>query len=1500
MYLKKIEIFGFKSFMNKLELQFGDGFTAVIGPNGCGKSNISDAIRWVLGEQNARLLRGETMDDVIFNGTRSRKPLGMAEVSLHIDNEARAFSVDYPEIRVTRRVYRSGVSEYLINKQTCRLKDVKGIFMDTGLGNSSYLLLERGMIDTLLGNTTVNLRLMLEEAAGIMKYKTQEKIALRKLDATEGDLLRIRDIVAEVEKRVRALKRQIGKAKRHNVLTAEIRNLSLLAGRMELERLGAEERDLKGRRESAFRGQQEIAGRLAGIEAEIERDRLVLREKETALTGAQKALDGTDQKIERIQSELLVLGERESGVGSRQVALEQEIREGNERIRETALVRGKKSEEFEAAVAEIRGLEEDGERKKKENRAIQERVAQTKAELLQRKQQHLDLFVGESEKRNEVGNLETRLANLAEREETLAARLAGLEKEEAALAGEAGRTEEDHESLVAEAKRLRERRDQSEEALENARAQRAEVAESLVLLQGKRESLESTLRLLLRLRREYEGYRDGVRSILRERPKPESILGVVAELIEVDPPEYLPAFENALGDALQCVLVGSEGDALDLLGYLREGEKGWATILPRERFGDALPDPPPELLGDSGVIGPASAYVRPGEGTEAMIRFLIAEVIFVRDLDTAIRLSRDGRWRGFRFITSTGEGARFPGVIFGGGRSGDGVGIYERRSRIAELEAELKEASIGVERMIEVKEKAEAGFHRCREERAALIAELDRIVQRVEEAARERARRRTSLEGVRESAEGIRRERSQIGSDLGAIRNRLESMRVEMQSIGADGSEADRSLREIEAEMVELELNRDDARRLFSDAQVALAEAEGKKRSIETELSSLGRRERELGEEITRKREELAAGGRILEQTAERREALRDSEANLAEEREKETEIRDEVLGEVNRIGGGIREREDSIKDDRKRKETFGEEVHAHDMRLREIDLRRETIEERSREEFDVAPGEAEDLEPPEEPMGEGEIRAAVADRKDQLRRLGPVNLVALDEFDEENERYEFLRGQEQDLLEARDSLRETIRTVDRKARTLFGDTFDRVRLNFRETFEALFEGGEADLTLADPDEPLMSEIEVTARPGNKRPQKIALLSSGERALTAIAILFALYLEKPSPFCILDELDAPLDDANVGRFLAMLQRFTDKTQFVVITHNRLTMEAADYLYGVTMEEAGVSRAVSVRLGGATLSREEEDARIAAITGQGELGVGLFDDLRRGLKKTREGLVSSLRLAARAEGEERIEEMEEALIRGDVGVRAARRILERIEAEPGDPWDLLREEVTRILAGNGTGAPPRRGGKPHVVLLVGTNGSGKTTTAGKLAAKYAAEGKQVVLAAADTFRAAAIEQLEIWGKRTGAAVIRQERGADAASVAYDALASAIAREADVLLVDTAGRLQTRSNLMEELKKIRRVLKKHGEAYPQETLLVLDATTGQNAVSQAKLFGEAVAVDGIVLTKLDGTARGGVILSIREETDLPVLYVGVGESVGDLMEFSAEEFARALLE
>ena len=1204
MYLKKIEIFGFKSFMNKIEVEFGDGLTGVIGPNGCGKSNISDAIRWVLGEQNARLLRGETMDDVIFNGTSTRKPLGMAEVSLTISNATRIFPIDYSEIRVTRRVYRSGVSEYLINKNQCRLKDLKNLFMDTGLGNSSYTLLERNMVDSLLNNTSANLRFMLEEAAGIMKYKTQEKIAIRKLDATETDLLRIRDIVAEVEKRVRSLKRQIGKANRHNTLTEEIRELVLHAGLLESRRLRGEENRHTHLREEAFRKQESASGRVAGVEAEIEKRRLLLVGREEELQSAQSLLEGTENRIEKIQSERLVLEEREKGILHRQGQLENEIREANERIRETAEARWKKAIDEEKSVAEIRRLESVLVEKKEENSQVQNRVGVAKKSLLERKQVTLDLFRGESEKRNEVGNLETRLTHLTEREEELTTRLAGIESEEKILSSQAEESGAACEKLLEETQRLRGVRDEAERKLEKVRTERAEVAESLVLMQGKRESLDATLSFLLNLQNEYEGYRDGVRSLLKCDPKPGSLMGVVGELIEIDPPEYLPAFENALSDALQCVLVGSEGDALDLLRYLRENESGWVTLLPGDRFHGTVPEPPPELLAEDGVIGPAGRFIRAGDGVGDIIRFLLSEIVFVNNLETARRLSLKREYRSCRFVTASGEGASFPGVIFGGRCGGECVGLYERRSRIAEIEGELKEVSTQISGMIDAKQKLEILFEQCRSDRDEGISSLDRTMENADRAGRERAGLDAALESIRETLQKTRSEREDVLGEAGGIRASLNAVREEFQLIGADGSEADRSLREIEAEMVELEMKREEGNRLLSAARVNLAEAEGRKKSLEAELTSLARWEEELTDEVSRKREQLGSGRNSIEEIAGRTREIGGVESELARQREEETGTRDEILGDVNRAKGEMREMEESARNDRREKEKFGEEVHSHDMRLQQIALQRENLLERAAEDLGEPLDENMVVEDPPGDRTEDEMRERIQELKESLRRLGPVNLVALDEFGEENERYEFLTGQEDDLVHARDSLKETIRTVDNRARVLFLETFERIRANFHQSFTTLFTGGEADIRMEDSENPLTSELEIVARPGQKRPQKIALLSGGERALTAIAILFALYQEKPSPFCILDELDAPLDDANVGRFMNMLEGFSEKTQFVMITHNRQTMESVNYLYGVTMEEAGVSRVVSVRLGARGQSAEDEAKQIEKIESTG--------------------------------------------------------------------------------------------------------------------------------------------------------------------------------------------------------------------------------------------------------------------------------------------------------
>ncbi len=1194
MFLKRIEVFGFKSFMNKVEVDFGSGMTCVIGPNGCGKSNISDAIRWVLGEQNPRLLRGESMDDVIFNGTRVRKPLGMAEVSLILSNEARTFPIDFPEIRVTRRVYRSGVSEYLINKNNCRLKDIRDLLMDTGLGSSTYTVMERQQTDNLLGNTSVNLRIMVEEAAGIMKYKTQEKAAMRKLDATQVDLLRIRDIVAEVEKRVRSLNRQIGKANRHQELSAKVREFALYAGRLELERLQAEEAEKSGAYQEISLRQEEVSGRLATIEADVEEKTLALREKEEKLRGAQDNLNETMIELERTHKESLVLEEREKGIRHRQTVLENEITEANERIKDTVKLRWEKIEARDESAKAIRALEDDLEERRAKNNIVQGQVERAKDILLEKKQITLDLFKGESEKRNELGNLETSRTSLSKRRESLHRQVASLDEENTALAQQATHKTEEHEQKAQEALALREKRDKTERAIEKLATERAENAEQVVLLQGKTESLASTLKLLNKLREDYEGYKRGVRSLLATDDKPASLIGVVGELLDVDAKEYLPAFENAMGDALQCVVVDSESDALDLVHFLRENEQGWATFLPRDRFKAAQINVDPALASRDDVIGSASDFIRGDDATGHVLRVLLGRTILVRSLDAARALSHEEKYSDYRFVTADGEGARFPGIVFGGGSEREEVGIFERRSRIADLESEKNDLTKQLEKGRAQKEKLDGEFEKTRFERERIVAELDALRAEVEKLSRERERLQTGLEKSRESVEHFRNELAELDTEENNVLGLIQAVAQEFESIGAHGSEADRGLKEIETEMVQLETEREESRKGLTAAQVALAEAEGNRRTLEGEALSLERREQELADEVTRKREELRTSADTLTQIEERIAELREQEAGLAETKEMKTAARDEILAEVNRISDGIRAQEDSARGDRKARETVATEVHQLEMRLQEIKLGRTNLLERMDEEFEVGREEILEAEPVEE-MTEQEIKHEVHQMKEAIRRLGPVNLVALDEYDEEAERFEFLKEQEGDLIEARDSLQETIKTVDRKARTLFVDTFELVRENFRNIFTTLFQGGEADLVMEVPDDPLNSPLEIVARPGNKRPQRIALLSGGERALTATSVLFALYQVKPSPFCILDELDAPLDDANVGRFLRMVEKFGDKTQFVVITHNRQTMSGADYLYGVTMQESGVSRVVSVRLGKDSQVGDEEEA-----------------------------------------------------------------------------------------------------------------------------------------------------------------------------------------------------------------------------------------------------------------------------------------------------------------
>ncbi len=1224
MYLKRMEILGFKSFLKGIRVDLEPGITGVVGPNGCGKSNISEAIRWVLGEQNARLLRGETMEDVIFNGTRSRKPLGMAEVSLTISNDDRELPIDYSEVTITRRVFRSGMSEYFLNKSPVRLKDIRDLFTDTGMGNFSYSLIERAMVDNLINNTSANLRVLLEEAAGIVKYKNQERLALKKLEATEKDLFRIRDIVVELEKRVRSLKRQESKARRYKTLKTRERELGILAARGDRDAFRADASARRGAHEASQDAHERSSAELALLEAELEATRALETEGARAVNAAQAQVEEVAQRLREVARERDLLDERQKNARER-------IRETGEAAAEARTRLGRELEERSAKEAELgtvrRDLDTTGlslDDRKRRLEGLDPELASLRADVKSRKQLAFDIVRSDSERRGELGTFEGRLAGIAERLARIGAERARVAAERDRIGGDRDRAGVERAALETEAARLDAEHAEATAALDARLGERVEAVGRLSLLEGRRESIEGNLSLLRDLERRYEGFRKGARTILLEAGDGRH-RGVIGEAVRLRDESLRAAVSGALGGTIEAFAVDGEGAALGLIDFLRAEERGRATFLLLERFrpGGVVADDHAALR-EPGVVGVARHAVDADGPFSAILDFLLGRVVIVEDLATALRLSaRPENWD-LRFVTRAGETAYFPGVVAGGTQADDRHAFFERKGEIVERErelarvlAELVQAQAARERLDTDVEAARARLFAAGE---GLRGARGRAAERLREEEASVAAV-GALDGRRATLDG---EEAELAAARAGVERAVGALRADAERAGAAEEEAGSTLGELERRLHALEAEREEAAHLHGEAQLAHARLTSRLDALIAEIARSASLEAELAERIGAKESEgRALAARLVEMDAERAR-LADVEVTEVRERERREETRDGVMRSNQEIFDRRADLEKRVKTARKTKEDARERLHALEIEIGEIQAKAESLESRVRDEFgrslddliadlpavaDAEAGaaraeatvaasapaaagadddeEAADAEAADDGAETGPIvggpRAALADVRRRLDRIGAVNLIALEEYDQENERFTFLKSQEADLIAARDSLNETIKTVDAKARTLFIETFEAVRGHFKTTFTTLFDGGEADILLADAANPLETEIEILARPGGKKLQRVALMSGGERALTAISILFALYLHKPSPFCILDEVDAPLDEANVMRFVSLLRAFSQKTQFMVITHNKRSMEATDLLFGVTMEEPGVSKLVSVKL-----------------------------------------------------------------------------------------------------------------------------------------------------------------------------------------------------------------------------------------------------------------------------------------------------------------------------
>ena len=1162
MKLASLRLHGFKSFPERTDIEFHEGITAIVGPNGCGKSNISDAIRWVLGEQRPTVVRGSRMEEVIFQGTVGRRPISRGSVVLTVTNEDGLLPVPFGEVEIGRTVFRDGGSEYSINRATCRLRDVQELCRDTGLGANAYAIIESRMIDAILSERAEERRGLFEEAAGIGKYKDRSRIAGQRLARAELDLERLEDVIAEVTTKVRSLARQKGKAQRYHALRR--RRLSVEVAVVSAELRGFEDRlaqvrDLLARERET---RQATLVELRTAETGRETARVRSLEAEKSRTEAARVLDSIEKDLVRWERDLAVARERITYAERRlgQIAEDQGVAEARSRelARELAELQRSRAR-IAADLAEVGGKAREA---REATARTRDRLRRARATLADVRGRERNLLRRVASMEGTVAASRTRLDELRGRLTRLEGRASQTELELTGVRREGGASDDLLIRLEASAAAAREEVDEGLEHFEKARSLRAEARAAEVEAVDRASALAARRTALETMEREGAGYEPVVRAAREAHP--ELVVGTLSECI-AGPAEALVAAESYLGHLAQALLVEDGEAAARLRGWFAGEwtEGGGIVLLPLSDAARA--GPPGSLLDELRPEGPGAPWVR----------VLLAGVDRAGAADPA---REDG---------SPGQDAAPPasvdahGVVVVGNPAGT-AGLLERRGKLAALEeaaaAAARKASRARAERGEAQERAERAERALQERRAALTraedelraARADRSTQEERHSRLEQDRDEVAVR-VRETREAV----SAATERQRAAEEKLEALTGEAAALRRRGEHAAEVLEVAEAEWEQtrvedarlaIESNQHEGELARADERLAdLGRAETQ---ASAQLARLEKEEEQLGRELAEANALLARGGRAVERLFQRRDSARErlGEDDVALERAKEA----------------VRQADRSV-DAARAAERAASDRH-HDLNLEDQELGGKIVRIRERVEAEWARPFEKLVEMAEPVEGDpAELKEELGGLVEANERLGPVNMLAIEEHAEQNERLTFLTGQRDDLEQARNDLRAAIREIDHTATRLFLETFEAARGHFRNIFQRLFEGGECDLRLSDPEDPLGGPVDIHAAPMGKKTRRIDLLSGGERALTALALLFGIYLVKPSPFCVLDEVDAPLDESNIDRFVQLLREFKQQSQFVVITHNPRTIEAADWIYGLTMEEPGVSSVVGVRL-----------------------------------------------------------------------------------------------------------------------------------------------------------------------------------------------------------------------------------------------------------------------------------------------------------------------------
>ena len=1183
MRLSKLEMLGFKSFMNKAELSFEQGITAVLGPNGCGKSNIVDAIRWVLGEQSAKLLRGAKMENVIFDGTKKRAPMGFAEVTLTFTGASDRLPVEWDEIAIKRRVTRAGGSEYFLNNQPYRLHEIRDLLSGTGLGNHAYSIIELGMVKDILAENGEKRRLMFEEASGISRYKTRRKESLSKLSSTEADLTRLEDILDELGKTVRSLKYQVGRAKSYQRLQAELREAELQYASEQLHDFWRQERELGRRQETLGDAGRESEGELSALDAQVAELQVELVTLEEDYARRRNQLDEQTAVYRKREEELAVLDERTRSEERRAGHLEQEARMAAEAIERLEAEREELEVEREELETLMAGLEDGLAEADESFRGADERFGDRRGVLQREKQLQLDFARTRAEAGGELERIKERIEQSARRREELVDEAANLAAGRQELEGQLAVQREAEAAAAAVLLGLQNRRQEAITRKERAEAGREEVDELLRGLELRREAALVRLELLKRLHEEGAGYPEGTRRLMESHGEDPALQGALADRIRVKG-EHRLAVECGLERLLGALVLESGGSGLDWLEALREAGGGRALLL--ELSGGGAPTRSESLPG----LTPMLDLMECDEALRIALSRLLSRYYLAPDAETArMALSRQG---GEDLVIVTPDGFVFQsGLVIGGSMGAEEGQPLGRADEIEALEEELEALRPERNRLDRAREDHLANLVALRAEIESVEEELVQARRNLSECETERGRLETRDARSAEEEETVIAEQAYQERQATALAEAQAAAEAALEGLGEERPAEEVDLPELETEVARLERERDASRAVLDEKRLERTAAKGRRENLTLRVENL---ERSMAGQWSRRRGGEEGAEESRRQVTELRERSQTLRGELTEEqagietRRVEAETLLEGVNEFRerQTVAGNRARELRAEQRETEQAAHEIEIQRNTLKVKMEDLRERVLEEHETE-LDPAVdpsmlrdenGDLAGYRPPE-----GKTLAEVVDElKTKLGRIGVVNLLALEEYDEKNERYQFLLAQKEDLITAREQLMETIRKINMEAKQRFSESFKVIRENFIEIFLTLFDGGEADLsyTVAEND-PLQADIVVTAKPKEKNISSVQLLSSGEKTLTALSLLFAVYLSRPSPFCVFDEVDAPLDDANIARFTKLVEEFTNRTQFVVITHNKRTMEVASHLYGVTMEESGVSKLVSV-------------------------------------------------------------------------------------------------------------------------------------------------------------------------------------------------------------------------------------------------------------------------------------------------------------------------------